>query len=48
LRLRYAALKTDLAEKHRDDRNAYTNAKGDFVDEVLRNCGIEPPQRREL
>jgi GrpB-like predicted nucleotidyltransferase (UPF0157 family) len=48
LRLRYSALKAELAERFPDDRNAYTNAKGSFVDQVLRDEGIEPPQRREL
>jgi GrpB-like predicted nucleotidyltransferase (UPF0157 family) len=27
----YAALKRELAERHRDDREAYTEAKGSFV-----------------
>lgn len=31
LRERYAALKLDLARAHRDDRNAYTEAKSTFV-----------------
>jgi GrpB-like predicted nucleotidyltransferase (UPF0157 family) len=31
LRDRYAALKRRLAAEHRDDRNAYTDAKADFV-----------------
>jgi GrpB-like predicted nucleotidyltransferase (UPF0157 family) len=48
LRLRYAILKTELAERFPDDRNAYTNAKGDFVDHVLRDTGIEPVPRRPL
>jgi GrpB-like predicted nucleotidyltransferase (UPF0157 family) len=31
----YAALKHDLAARHRDDREAYTAAKEDFVREIL-------------
>jgi GrpB-like predicted nucleotidyltransferase (UPF0157 family) len=48
LRARYAAFKTELAEQFPDDRNAYTNAKTDFVDQVLRDAGIELPPRRKL
>lgn len=32
---RYAALKTDLAARHPDDREAYTDAKADFVRTVV-------------
>ncbi len=32
---RYAALKTDLAERHRTDREAYTEGKSDYVKEIL-------------
>jgi GrpB-like predicted nucleotidyltransferase (UPF0157 family) len=32
---RYAALKTQLAERYRDDRNSYTEAKGPFIWEIL-------------
>lgn len=35
LRERYAALKWQLAVAHRHDREAYTEAKGPFVAEVL-------------
>jgi GrpB-like predicted nucleotidyltransferase (UPF0157 family) len=31
----YAALKRDLAERFPDDRDAYTEAKGDFIRDVL-------------
>ncbi len=31
----YAALKQDLARRFRDDREAYTAAKGDFIEAVL-------------
>ena len=37
----YAALKRELAERHRDDREAYTEAKGAFVSAILR--GEAPP-----
>ena len=48
LRAEYADLKTTLAEQYRDDRNAYTDAKSDFVDQTLRSLGIAPPDRRPL
>jgi GrpB-like predicted nucleotidyltransferase (UPF0157 family) len=32
----YAALKRDLAERFADDREAYTDAKTEFIDRVLR------------
>jgi GrpB-like predicted nucleotidyltransferase (UPF0157 family) len=35
LRDRYAALKRDLADRHADDRNAYTDAKSEFVRAAL-------------
>lgn len=31
----YAALKRDLAERFADDREAYTDAKADFIKRVL-------------
>ncbi len=33
---RYAALKRELAARHRTDREAYTAAKGAFIQEILR------------
>lgn len=33
---RYAALKRELAERFRTDRDAYTNAKAEFVTEILK------------
>jgi GrpB-like predicted nucleotidyltransferase (UPF0157 family) len=48
LRTRYAELKQQLASRHRDNRNAYTNAKSDFVAAVLRTAGIEPPAHERL
>jgi GrpB-like predicted nucleotidyltransferase (UPF0157 family) len=35
LRERYAALKQELATRHRDDRNAYTEAKAAFIQAAL-------------
>ena len=48
LRREYARLKKDLADRHRDDRDAYSNAKSEFVERVLRGAGIEPPSRVRL
>jgi GrpB-like predicted nucleotidyltransferase (UPF0157 family) len=45
LRDDYADLKRRLAVEHRNNRNAYTNAKTDFVEQVLRNAGIQPLPR---
>ncbi len=36
LRTEYQALKQSLAQTYREDREAYTSAKGPFVDRVLR------------
>ena len=38
---RYAALKTALATQHRGDREAYTDAKADFVRSVI-GAGRQP------
>ncbi|HEY6313620.1 MAG TPA: GrpB family protein [Streptosporangiaceae bacterium] len=48
LRREYAQLKKDLAGQHRDNRNAYSNAKSEFIERVLRGVGIEPPSRSPL
>lgn len=48
LRADYAGLKRRLAREHHENRNAYTNAKGEFVARVLRAAGIDPPTRDEL
>jgi GrpB-like predicted nucleotidyltransferase (UPF0157 family) len=48
LRDEYARLKKDRARQHRDNRNAYSNAKSDFVQRVLRDLGLEPPVRDAL
>jgi GrpB-like predicted nucleotidyltransferase (UPF0157 family) len=45
LRDEYARLKERLAEEHSANRNAYTNAKADFVSRVLLQAGVEPPAR---
>lgn len=44
----YTALKTDLASKHEGDRNAYTNAKTEFVHAMLRAEGVRPSSRRRV
>jgi GrpB-like predicted nucleotidyltransferase (UPF0157 family) len=44
----YAQLKKHLARQHGGNRNAYSNAKGGFVEQVLRGAGIEPPLRDRL
>jgi len=36
--LRYAALKRELADKHKADREVYTDAKAAFVDGVVRKA----------
>jgi GrpB-like predicted nucleotidyltransferase (UPF0157 family) len=46
LRTHYEALKCNLANEFRDDREAYTNAKAGFVKDVLRQRGIEPIRPR--
>lgn len=45
LRNRYADLKDQLARQHPANRNAYTNAKADFVEQALRQAGVQPPHR---
>ena len=35
----YAALKRELAQRFRDDREAYTDAKADFIREALAGPG---------
>jgi GrpB-like predicted nucleotidyltransferase (UPF0157 family) len=48
LRQAYVALKDRLAEQHHRDRNAYTDAKSDFVHAVLQAAGAAPSSRRPL
>lgn len=38
----YSALKQYLAQKHRNDREAYTRAKSEFIAEVLAANGVQP------
>jgi GrpB-like predicted nucleotidyltransferase (UPF0157 family) len=44
----YAGLKERLGRQHRQNRNAYTNAKSEFVAGVLRGVGIDLPPRDRL
>jgi GrpB-like predicted nucleotidyltransferase (UPF0157 family) len=37
----YAELKYDLANKFRNNRDAYTDAKGDFIQGILAKCGCQ-------
>src|ERR1039458_211352 len=48
LRREYADLKDRLARQHSGNRNAYSNAKGSFVAQALRQAGFDPPQRDSL
>jgi GrpB-like predicted nucleotidyltransferase (UPF0157 family) len=48
LRDEYARLKDRLAGEHSGNRNAYTNAKADFVSRVLLSAGVERPARSLL
>jgi GrpB-like predicted nucleotidyltransferase (UPF0157 family) len=45
LRREYVELKEELARTHAGNRNAYTNAKGDFVRHVLKHAGLPVPDR---
>jgi GrpB-like predicted nucleotidyltransferase (UPF0157 family) len=44
----YARLKVELATRHEGNRNAYTNAKDEFVARVLRAASVAPPPRDRL
>jgi GrpB-like predicted nucleotidyltransferase (UPF0157 family) len=44
----YAQLKCQLAEQYPKNRNAYTNAKSDFVAGVLQGVGVKVPPRDRL
>jgi len=48
LRADYADLKKRIGRQHRQDRNAYTNAKSEFVAHALLALGIDPPPRDRL
>jgi GrpB-like predicted nucleotidyltransferase (UPF0157 family) len=47
-RAAYSALKADLADKHQGDRNAYSNAKTEFVQAILRAEGTSPSSRKAV
>jgi GrpB-like predicted nucleotidyltransferase (UPF0157 family) len=44
----YAALKDRLAVQHRTDRDAYTDAKSDFIRSVLHAAGTDATSRRPV
>ena len=48
LRRSYAALKDQLAARHKLDRNAYTDAKSEFLQIVLQAAAAAPSQRRRI
>lgn len=48
LRAGYAALKDRLALQHPKDRDAYTDAKSDFISEAVRRRGADVSSRRGL
>jgi GrpB-like predicted nucleotidyltransferase (UPF0157 family) len=48
LRDAYALLKEDLAREYQSDRNAYSNAKADFVFSVLKSNGSVRPSRKPV
>jgi GrpB-like predicted nucleotidyltransferase (UPF0157 family) len=47
LRTEYEALKRNLANEFRDDREAYTDAKAHFIETTLRDNGLEPRPRSQ-
>jgi len=47
-RTAYSALKADLANKHQSDRNAYSNAKTEFVQAILKTAGVSPSSRKPV
>ena len=44
----YSSLKEDLASKHQSDRNAYSNAKTEFVQSILEAGGFAPSSRKPV
>jgi GrpB-like predicted nucleotidyltransferase (UPF0157 family) len=44
----YAALKDGLAVQHRTDRDAYTDAKTDFIRSVLHSAGVDATARKRV
>lgn len=47
-RVAYSILKADLANKHQSDRNAYSNAKTEFVQTILEAAGVGPSLRKPV
>ena len=47
-RTAYSALKADLANKYQSDRNAYSNAKTEFVQAILKTAGVSPSSRKPV
>ncbi|WP_442009557.1 GrpB family protein [Mycobacterium sp. 2YAF39] len=45
LRNEYQSLKAHLAQAFRDDREAYTAAKGTFIANTLKQIGLQPQRR---
>jgi GrpB-like predicted nucleotidyltransferase (UPF0157 family) len=48
VRAAYAALKDRLAVQYRTDRDAYTDAKSDFIRSVLHAAGIDATSRKPV
>jgi GrpB-like predicted nucleotidyltransferase (UPF0157 family) len=44
----YATLKDRLAAQHRTDRDAYTDAKSEFIRSVLRTAGVDTSSRQSV
>jgi GrpB-like predicted nucleotidyltransferase (UPF0157 family) len=44
----YSSLKEDLSSKHPSDRNAYSNAKTEFVRSILEAGGFAPSSRKPV
>jgi GrpB-like predicted nucleotidyltransferase (UPF0157 family) len=44
----YSSLKDDLASKHQSDRNAYSNAKTEFVQSILEAGGFATSSRKPV
>jgi GrpB-like predicted nucleotidyltransferase (UPF0157 family) len=44
----YSSLKEDLSSKHPSDRNAYSNAKTEFVQSILEAGGFVPSSRKPV
>jgi GrpB-like predicted nucleotidyltransferase (UPF0157 family) len=47
-RAAYSALKADLASKYQSDRNAYSNAKTEFVQAIVEAEGVSPSSRKPV